>query len=187
MGLADLGWTAPLTSRTHLEELTGVAEAVEEKFTMVEVHDYNSWETNTDSYRKVATDLEKQEERLVLLETLNFNLNNRWMAEFFLTLQKKCMEWRVNFFTVSSVPDPKEYWAFLDKICSSNGQISIIVFMKSQEMVRLESVRKASEISDKMSIWADAPLGELSNVRGVRDTPTDEREAEWEQAVGALW
>ena len=133
--------------------------------------------------------MEKQEERLVLLETPNFNLN-REMAEFFLTLQKKCMEWKVIFFTMSSVqddPDPEEYWANLNKICSSNGYINILVFMKSQGIVRLESVRKAWEISGSMNIWNDDPLGlPTANLRGGMATPTDEREAEWEQAVEAL-
>jgi len=173
---------------TRLEELTGVAEAVGEKFTMVEVHDYNTLETNIDTFRKIAVHLEKQEERLVLLETINFNLN-RETAELFLTLQKKCMEWKVIFFTMSSVlddPDPEEYWAYLNKICSSNGHINILVFMKSQGIVRLESVRKAWEISDSMNIWTDDPLGPLANLRGGMATPTDEREAEWEQAVEAL-
>ena len=53
-------------------------------------------------------------------------------------------------------------------------------------MVRLESVRKAWEISDSMNIWTDDPLGPLANLRGGMATPTDEREAEWEQAVEAL-
>ena len=59
------------------------------KFVMVEVHDYNSLETYIDTFRKIAAHLKKQEERLVLLDTPDFNLNtNREMAEFFLTLQK---------------------------------------------------------------------------------------------------
>ena len=48
---------------TRLEELTGVAEAVGEKFSTVEVNDYNSLETKIDTFRKIAAHLEKQEER----------------------------------------------------------------------------------------------------------------------------
>ena len=126
---------------------------------MVEVNDYNSIDYNIDTFRKIAAHLEKQEERLVLLETPTFNLN-REIAEFFLTLQKKCMEWRVTVFTMGSIrddPDPEEYWAYLDKICSSNGHISILFFAKSQGVVRVESVRKAWEISGMMNIWMDFP------------------------------
>ena len=175
---------------TRLEELTGVAEAVGEKFIMVEVHDFNSLETNIDTYRKIAAHLEKQEERLVLLQTPNFNLNtNTEMAEFFLTLQKKCMEWKVTIFMMGSVQDdsdPEEYWAYLDKICSSNGHISILFFVKSQGIVRLESVRKAWEISGLMNIWTvtDVPLEQLANLRGGRDCV--DWETEWEKAVEAL-
>ena len=51
-----------------------MAEAVGEKFTMVEVKDYNSMNDNIDTYRRIAAHMEEQEERLVLLETLNFSL-----------------------------------------------------------------------------------------------------------------
>merc|ERR1711990_364805 len=129
---------------TRLEELSGVAETVGEKFTMVEVHGY-CIETNIDTYRKIAAHLEKQEEKLVLLETSNFTLNME-MAEFFLILQKKCTEWRVTHFMMSSVlddEDPEEYWTNLDKICSSDGHIATPFFMKSPGIVRLESLRRA--------------------------------------------
>jgi len=173
---------------TRLEELSGVAEAVGEKFTLVEVHDYNSFETNIETYRKIAAHLEKQEERLVLLETANLNLS-REMAEFFLILQKKCVEWKITIFTMGSVrddPDPEEYWTNLDKICGSNGHIGMLFFMKSRGMVMLESLRKAWEISGLMHIWTDDPIGELANLKGGMDTPADDWEGEWEKAVEAL-
>ena len=188
IAVAVQGWDSETfeVDGTRLEELTGVAEAVGEKFVMVEVHDFNSFETNIETYRKIATHMEKQEERLVLLETANFTLNtNREMAELFLTLQKKCLEWRVMVFMMGSVdPDPEEYWTYLDKICSSYGHISILFFMKSQWMVRLESVRKAWEISGMMNIWTDHPLGPLANLRGGRDCV--DWETEWEKAVEVL-
>jgi len=52
--------------------------------------------------------------------------------------------------------------------------------------VRLESVRKAWEISGLMNIWTvtDVPLEQLANLRGGRDCV--DWETEWEKAVEVL-
>ena len=174
---------------TRLEKLTGVADALGEKFTMVEVQDFNSMNTNIETFRRIAVHMAKQEERLVRLETLNCSLSReitREMAEIFSTLQKKCTEWKVTIFMMGSVQDdadPEEYWASLDKICNKNGHISILFFAKSQGIVSLESVRKAWEISDMLNIWTEEH--QLVNLRGGRVCDCD-WEGEWGLAVEAL-
>ena len=155
---------------------------------MVEVMDYNSMDYNIDTYRRIAADMEEEEERLVLLETFNINLNRettREMAEIFSALQKKCTEWKVTMFMMGSLPedaDPEEIWSHLDKICNKNGHISILFFAKSQGIVSLESVRKAWEISDMLNIWTEDH--QLVNLRGGR--VCDDWEGEWGLAVEAL-
>ena len=122
------GWGACETFEvdgTRLEELTKVAEAVGEKFTMVEVDNYNTMQYNIDTFRRIAAHMEKQEKRLSKLDTPLFNFTKRCreLAEIFLNLQNKCKEWRVVFFTLDSVrddPDSEEYWAYLERICSNS-------------------------------------------------------------------
>ena len=172
---------------TRLEELTELAEALGEKFTMVEVQDYNSMKYNIDTFKKIATHMEKQEEKLVRLETPNVHLTSlREIAEIFLVLQERCIEWKVTICTMGSIPDDdpdyEEHWACFDQICTKNGHISILFFYKSQGTARLESVRKAWEISGMMNILSDDL--HLVTLRGGRDA--DDLEAEWQQVVEAL-
>ena len=78
--VAFQGWGACETFEvdgTRLEELTKVAEAVGEKFTMVEVHNYNTMQYNIDTFRAIAAHMEKQEERLSKLDTPIFNFTKR--------------------------------------------------------------------------------------------------------------
>ena len=95
------------------------------------------------------------------------------------------MEWKVTVFMLGSVQDdadPEEHWARLDKICSNNGHISILFLAKSQRILRLESVRKAWEISYMLNIWREEH--QLVHLRGGR--VCDNREGEWEEAVESL-
>ena len=131
--------------------------------------------------------MENQEERLAKLDTPLFNFTKRCreLADIFLSLQNKCVEWRVIFFTLDSVrddPDSEEYWSYLDKICSANGHICNLVVFKGQGTVKLNSVRKAWEISDMLNIYVDGL--QLVHVRGGRGA--DDMEAEWQRALEAL-
>ena len=173
---------------TRLEELTQLAEALGEKFTMVEVQDYNSMNYNIDTFKKITAHMEKQEEKLVRLETQNVHLTSlREVVEIFLVLQERCIEWKVTICTMGSIPDDdpdyEEHWACLDQICTKNGHISILFFYKCQGTVNLESVRKAWEISGMMNIISDADH-HLVTLRGGRNA--DDLEAEWQQVVEAL-
>ena len=138
-----------------------MAEAVVEKFTMVEVHNYNTMQYNIDTFRRNATHMEKQEERLSKLDTPLFNFTKRCreLAEIFLNLQNKCKEWRVVFFSLDSVrydPDSEEYWAYLERSCSNSvGHIYNLLVFKGQSLVKLYSLWKAWEISDMLNIYVE--------------------------------
>ena len=170
----------------HLDELTGIAQDVGAKFTMVEVQDYNALQDNIDIFRKISSHMNGQTEKLAKLDFSMVTLShqNREAAEIFFSLLEFTSEWSIANFTLMATPDHgiNDYWADIASISTTNGYIRLLVVIKWLGQLNSETVRKVWEISDQTMVLAGAPPPTM--LRGGRGA--DDSQAEWELVEAAL-